>query len=163
MTHHDVIIFKKLKLKKNPKTNNCKKNFEIPLNPGKDMNITRLTSLRFAWQVSHTSWACFDTKGFVWKSCSMRILLDIFFSIYLKAALYYNYLSISYNEVFSVAFFWIKSKTDLSCRFSSLPLYRMSKNISEFTHKNFSLFILYFFFHSLLSSDETYLKYKYFS
>ena len=52
MTHHDVIIFKKLKLKKNPKTNNCKKNFEILLNPTKDINITRFTCLRFARQVS---------------------------------------------------------------------------------------------------------------
>ena len=32
-----------MKLKKNPKTNNCKKNFEISLNPAKDMNITRFT------------------------------------------------------------------------------------------------------------------------
>ena len=48
MTHHDVIIFEKLKLKKNQKTNNCKKNFEIPLNPAKDMNIARFTCLRFA-------------------------------------------------------------------------------------------------------------------
>jgi len=39
MTHDDVIIFEKFKLKKNPKTNNCKKNFGIPLNPAKDMNI----------------------------------------------------------------------------------------------------------------------------
>ena len=52
MTHHDVIIFKKLKLKKNPKTNNCKKNFEILLNPSKDINITRFTCLRFAREVS---------------------------------------------------------------------------------------------------------------
>ena len=52
MTHYDVIIFEKLKLKINPKTNNCKNNFEIPLNPAKDMNITRFTCLRFARQVS---------------------------------------------------------------------------------------------------------------
>ena len=52
MTHDDVIIFEKLKLKKNSKTNNCKKNFAIPLNPAKDINITRFTCLRFARQVS---------------------------------------------------------------------------------------------------------------
>ena len=52
MTHDDVIIFEKFKLKKNPKPNNCKKNFEIPLNPAEDMNITRFTCLRFARQVS---------------------------------------------------------------------------------------------------------------
>ena len=52
MTHYDVIIFQKIKLKKNPKTNNCKKNFEIPLNSAKDINITRFTCLRFARQVS---------------------------------------------------------------------------------------------------------------
>jgi len=52
MTHDDVIIFEKLKLKKNAKTNNCKNNFELPLNPAKDMNITRFTCLRFARQVS---------------------------------------------------------------------------------------------------------------
>ena len=45
MTHHDVIIFEKLKLKKNAKTNNCEKNFEIPLNLANDINITRLTTL----------------------------------------------------------------------------------------------------------------------
>ena len=38
MTHDDVIIFGKLKLKKNSKTNNCKKDFLIPLNPTKDIN-----------------------------------------------------------------------------------------------------------------------------
>ena len=52
MTHDDVIIFEKLKLKKNSKTNNSKKNYEIPLNPAKDINITRFTYLRFARQVS---------------------------------------------------------------------------------------------------------------
>ena len=52
MTHDDVIIFEKLKLKKNSKTNNSKKNYEIPLNPAKDINITRFTCLRFARQVS---------------------------------------------------------------------------------------------------------------
>ena len=30
-------------MKKNPKTNNCKKNFEIPSNPAKDINLTRFT------------------------------------------------------------------------------------------------------------------------
>ena len=39
-------------MKKNSKTNKCKKNFEIPLNPAKDINITRFTCLRFARQVS---------------------------------------------------------------------------------------------------------------
>ena len=48
MTHHDVIGFEQLKLNKNPKTNNCKKNFEIPLNPAKEIII------RFARQVSST-------------------------------------------------------------------------------------------------------------
>ena len=52
MTHDDVIIFEKLKLEKNAKTDSCKHNFEIPSNPPKDMNITRFTCLRFARQVS---------------------------------------------------------------------------------------------------------------
>ena len=52
MTHDDVIIFEKLELKENLKTNNSKKNYEIPLNPAKDINITRFTCLRFARQVS---------------------------------------------------------------------------------------------------------------
>ena len=58
MTHYDVIIFQKIKLKKNPKTNNCKKNFEIPLNSAKDINITRFTCLRFARQVSPPYFQC---------------------------------------------------------------------------------------------------------
>ena len=59
MTHDDVIIFEKLKLKKNPKTNKCKTNFEITIIPVKYIDITRFTCLRFARQVSSPYWIRF--------------------------------------------------------------------------------------------------------
>ena len=41
MTHDDVIIFRKTRLKKNPKINIQKKNFENPLVSDEDINIVR--------------------------------------------------------------------------------------------------------------------------
>ena len=47
--HDDVIIFEKLKFKKNPKINKCKKTFEITLIQVKHIDITRFTPHPYTW------------------------------------------------------------------------------------------------------------------